>query len=95
MPQRNSLAQPRAELAALSFATLLHRVQERARLLVRNGQVTERGLALRAGISQPYLHKVLKGTRRMTPDVADRLLLELGLSIPDLLERKGPSTLTN
>ena len=94
MPKRNSLTEPRAELTALSFATLLQRAREQVRLRVRNGHVTERGLALRAGISQPYLHRVLKGARQMTPGLADRLLRELDLSIPDLLERKGPASET-
>jgi transcriptional regulator with XRE-family HTH domain len=60
------------------------------RTRVRNGEVTERGLALRAGISQPYLHNVLKGARQMTPDLADRLLRELNLKVADLLPHDDP-----
>lgn len=67
--------------------------------MVRNGEVTERGLALRAGVSQSHLHNVLKGARQMSPDLADKLLRELNLSVTDLLagaqsmspsHRKGP-----
>lgn len=67
------------------FGELLQLVRTEARRRVRNGQVTERGLSIKAGISQPYLHNVLKGVRRMTPDLADRLLRELDFSVADLL----------
>lgn len=72
-----------------SFANLLGLVRATVRARVRNGEVTERGLALRAGISQPYLHNVLKGARQMTPDLADRLLRELDMSVTDLLPHEG------
>ncbi len=70
------------------------------RTLVRNGVATERGLALRAGTSQPYLHNVLKGVRHMTPALADRLMQELNMTVADLgvgsapaaAHRKGPGS---
>ncbi len=74
---------------AASFADLLGLVRATVRTRVRNGEVTERGLALRAGISQPYLHNVLKGARQMTPDLADRLLRQLDLTVVDLLPPSG------
>ena len=67
------------------FGELLKLVRIEARGRVRNGQATERGLAIKAGVSQPYLHNVLKGVRQMTPDLADRLLRELDFSVADLL----------
>lgn len=79
MPWRNNAGQESA-----SFAELLDLVREEVRTRVRNGQATERGLALRAGVSQPYLHNVLKGARQMTPDLADRLMRELNLTVTDL-----------
>ncbi|HWB99940.1 MAG TPA: hypothetical protein VG672_24700 [Bryobacteraceae bacterium] len=56
------------------------------RTLVRNGEVTERGLARLAGISQPHLHNVLKGVRAMTPEIGDLLLVTLKLDLLDLFE---------
>jgi plasmid maintenance system antidote protein VapI len=52
---------------------------------MNNGEFTERGLAKKARISQPHLHHILKGKRALRPEVADRLLAELQISILDLL----------
>ncbi len=83
----------------LTFAGLLDLMACHIRTLVRNGVATERGLAMRAGTSQPYLHNVLKGVRHMTPALADRLMLELNMTVADLLaggvltaQRKGPGS---
>jgi len=51
---------------------------------VRNGEVTERGLARRIGISQPHVHNVLKGVRTLSPEIGDLLLRSLHLSLLDL-----------
>jgi transcriptional regulator with XRE-family HTH domain len=53
---------------------------------VRNGELTERGLARRIGISQAHMHNVLKGVRILTPEVADLILLEIQMSASDLME---------
>lgn len=53
---------------------------------VHRGELTERGLARRVGISQPHLHNVLKGKRYFSLQSADLVLHELGLSIVDLIE---------
>ena len=53
---------------------------------IRNGAITERGLARASGVSQPHLHNVLKGVRLLTPSVADRMLEALEISVIDLLE---------
>ncbi|MBV9296352.1 MAG: hypothetical protein JO145_12340 [Acidobacteriaceae bacterium] len=37
-------------------------------------------------ISQPHLHNVLKGARKINPELADRLLRKFGLSVLHLLE---------
>ncbi len=84
----------------LTFADLLDLMAGHVRTLVRNGVATERGLALRAGTSQPYLHNVLKGVRQMTPALADRLMRELNMTVADLgvgsapaaAHRKGPGS---
>lgn len=61
-----------------------------------NGEMTERGLARRIGISQAHMNNVLKGVRTLTPEIADRILRELGLQAEDLrpaeAPRKSPGT---
>ena len=52
---------------------------------IRNGELTERNLAKRIGLSQGHMHNVLKGTRILTAEVADLLMLELHLSVGDLV----------
>ena len=51
---------------------------------VRNGELTERGLARLIGISQPHTHNVLKGVRTLSPEVFDLVLKYLHLSLLDL-----------
>ncbi len=53
---------------------------------IRNGDFTERGLARILGISQPQIHNVLKGARKLRPELADRLIRKFEMSILDLLE---------
>ncbi len=38
------------------------------------------------GISQPQIHNVLKGARKLRPEVADRLIASLKMALVDLLE---------
>jgi hypothetical protein len=63
---------------------LVAALQER----VHSGELTERGLARRTGISQPHIHHVLKEVRTLSPRSADRILSELGLNLLDLLQPK-------
>jgi len=56
------------------------------RARVRNGEITERRLARLVGMSQPHIHNILKGVRVLTPDVGDRILAELNISIFDLVD---------
>lgn len=62
---------------------------------ISNGELTERGLARRLGISQAHMHNVLKGARVLTPELADRILLEFHGSLEDVLgdvvPKKAPS----
>ncbi|HEX5229428.1 MAG TPA: hypothetical protein VFW44_17060 [Bryobacteraceae bacterium] len=51
---------------------------------VRNGELTERGLARLVGISQPHAHNVLKGARTLSPQIFDLVLKYLHLSLLDL-----------
>jgi hypothetical protein len=66
---------------------LLHlRLVDYMRGRVRSGAITERGLARLAGISQPHLHHVLKGTRLLSTRMADQVVLNLRLTALDLVE---------
>jgi|GraSoiStandDraft_57_1057295.scaffolds.fasta_scaffold181528_1 plasmid maintenance system antidote protein VapI len=38
------------------------------------------------GISQPQMHNVLKGARKLRPELADRLVASLEITLPDLFE---------
>ena len=60
---------------------LIAHVQDR----VQRGELTERGLARRTGISQPHLHNVLKGVRVLSPQIGDVLLRHLHITLLDLL----------
>ncbi|MCX6594408.1 MAG: helix-turn-helix transcriptional regulator [Acidobacteria bacterium] len=53
---------------------------------VSNGEWTERSLALRAGISQPHVHQVLRGIRQISPLLADRLMEAANVCVYDLLD---------
>lgn len=75
------------------FCDLLEALRENVRRRIRNGELTERGLARIAGISQPHLHHMLKGARGLSAEKADILLSCLKLSVLDLLPdaRGGPA----
>lgn len=69
----------------MTFNDLRARLVENLRLRVRSGVSTERGLSRQIGISQPHLHHVLKGTRRLALETADEVLRRLNLDIIDLI----------
>ncbi len=69
----------------MTFEALFSRLTARLRLAICNGETTERAFARRIGLSQPHLHNVLAGSRRLTQTVADRILDGLGISVEDLL----------
>lgn len=68
------------------FELLQRRLIEALRRCIGNGLLTERGLARAAGISQPHVHHILKGARALSPEMADRMLRALRLTVIDLLE---------
>jgi plasmid maintenance system antidote protein VapI len=53
---------------------------------ISNGDFTERGLARMLRVSQSQIHNVLKGARKLTPEMADRVLLCFGINVLDLLD---------
>jgi hypothetical protein len=69
----------------MTFLDLQHRLLENLRQRVQSGEVTERGLARIAGLSQPHLHNVLKGKRLLSFDMADEILRNLQLGVFDLI----------
>jgi transcriptional regulator with XRE-family HTH domain len=52
---------------------------------IQNGEFSERSLARQLGLSQPQLHNVLKGARKLHVTLADSLLAHFGISVKDLL----------
>ena len=68
------------------FADLQASLLDNLRTRVRNGHLTERGLARLVGISQPHMHNVLKGTRILSSELTDQILRRLSISVFDLLD---------
>jgi len=67
------------------FYSLQDRLLVSVRGRVKNGELTERGLARMIGISQPHMHHILSGARTLSIEKADRILRNLGLTVSDLL----------
>lgn len=79
----------------MNFELLQLRLVAHVHGRVQRGELTERGLARRTGISQPHLHNVLKGVRVLSPQMGDLLLHHLHITLLDLLdadelELRGP-----
>jgi transcriptional regulator with XRE-family HTH domain len=70
----------------VSFVALQSRLIKFVNLRIQNGDFTERGLARIVGISQSQIHNVLKGARKLKPELADHLMSRLDISVLDLLE---------
>lgn len=68
---------------------LQSRLNCRLRHMVKSGDWTECGIARAAGISQPHVHNVLKGAREFSPEISDKIIGRLGISLDDLLEGPG------
>jgi hypothetical protein len=68
---------------------LLTALKAHLNLRIRNGELTERNLAKRIGLSQAHMHNVLKGARILTAEVADLLMLELNLTVADLVTEES------
>jgi hypothetical protein len=69
----------------MDFRLLQMRLVSHVRTRVRNGELSERGLARITGISQPHIHNVLKGKRLLSMDMADQILQRLRINLVDLL----------
>jgi transcriptional regulator with XRE-family HTH domain len=69
----------------LNFTILCGRLLAFVNGRVKNGEFSERALARKLGISQPQLHNVLKGARKLTLETADLILSTLDIAFSDLL----------
>lgn len=69
----------------VTFAALHTVLLSLIRTRIHNGHFTERGLARLLGISQPQLHNVMKGKRRLQTELADRILNKFGIGVLDLI----------
>lgn len=75
-------------LRLMNFEFLQRRLIAHVQDRVQRGELTERGLARRTGISQPHLHNVLKGVRVLSPHIGDVLLRHLHITVLDLLREE-------
>jgi hypothetical protein len=73
----------------LDFRLLQTQLVSHVRDRVRNGEISERGLARLTGFSQPHIHNVLKGARLLSVEVADQILRSLRIDLMDLLPEAG------
>jgi hypothetical protein len=71
--------------SAVDFRFLQMRLVGHVRARVRNGEISERGLARLTGISQPHIHNVLKGARLLSTAMADQMLQRLHIDLAELL----------
>ena len=76
----------------IGFHAVRQRLTDYLRDQVRSGEATERGLARTTGISQPHVHHILNGKRRLSLEGADIVLETLHL---DLLDLFTPEELSN
>ena len=72
-------------VATVNFQTLQARLLAEVNTRIDNGYFSERALGRLTGISQPHLHNLLKGARKLSPQLADILLDQLGISVLYLL----------
>ena len=71
----------------VSFAILHARLIAYVNCRIQNGEFSERALAKHLGISQPHLHNVLKGSRKLQVTLADAMLARFQISALDLISR--------
>ena len=75
-----------SRLSLVTFDDLAKRLVRDLAKLIHSGAVTERRLAKMVGFSQPHLHNVVNGARRLTPAVADQVMDRLDWTLLDLIE---------
>ena len=70
----------------MTFGDLQQRFVALLRRRVRNGELTERGLARMVGVSQPHMHNVLHGKRTFSVETTDDIMRQLRVDVLDLIE---------
>src|SRR5258708_11729232 len=70
--------------AVFTFRDAQERLLAQVRSRMRNGEMTERALARRLGVSQSHINNVLRGRRNLSPELADSILKFLHYSLSDL-----------
>ena len=70
----------------VTFEVLRTRLIQFVNFRIRNGDFTERGLAKILGVSQPQIHNVLKGARKLSLELADRVIRKFDITVLDLLD---------
>lgn len=70
----------------MTLGDLQHRFVALLRKRVRNGELTEQGLARMVGVSQPHMHHVLKGKRAFSIGTTDSIMRQLRVDVLDLIE---------
>jgi plasmid maintenance system antidote protein VapI len=70
----------------MTLGDLQQRFVALLRKRVRNGELTERGLARIVGVSQPHMHNVLHGKRSFSIETTDDMMLQLRVDVLDLIE---------
>lgn len=68
----------------VDFSALYDTLLGALRARLASGEVSERRMAQLVGISQPHMHNVLKGVRFLSPEIADRIIRQLGISLLEL-----------
>ena len=71
---------------SVTFSVLQSRLISQVNWRINNGEFSERALARMLAISQPQMHNVRKGVRKLSVSLGDRILAKFGISILDLLE---------
>jgi predicted transcriptional regulator len=70
----------------MTLGDLQQRFVALLRKRVRNGELTERGLARLVGVSQPHMHNVLHGKRTFSLQTTDDMMRQLRVDVLDLIE---------
>jgi len=68
-----------------SFTELQSRLVATLKERVQSGELTERGIARLARLSQPHIHNVLNGKRLPSFEASDAILQAIHLDAVDLL----------
>ena len=72
----------------MDFRELHARLLAAVRVRLTSGEISERRLAHLIGISQPHMHNVVKGVRFLSPEIADRIVRKLDISLLELFPRQ-------